>query len=387
MAKSILFDARLVIEKPTGIGRYVTSLLPEMIRQGSEYHFHLLRGPNPFAGFGMASWDAPNLTHHVSDSTVMSLRQHFTLPKLARRLGADLIHYPHFDAPVLVGSIPVVATIHDARDLARPDFFIGMSRLKRWYMHWFIKRCLGGRATVITVSHAMAKDLSRLFGVPEETIAVTHEAASPQFHPATAEAVAAFRERYRLKRPFLLCVGERRPHKNQSALIEAYARSKSRETHDLVIIGKVYSEFRGPEETAQRLQLGDRCHILDPVSAEELLAAYTGADLFVLISLYEGFGLPILEAMGCGTPVIGANTTATGEITGEGGVRVDPENVDEVTAAIDDILQRPEFAAALIEKGHAWRAEFNWERCAQETLATYRLVWGETDQRQAILRP
>ena len=374
MARSILFDARLVIEKPTGIGRYVTSLLPEMIRQGADYHFHLLRGPRPFPGFGMAEWQAPNLTHHVCDSKVMSLRQHVALPRLARQLGADLIHYPHFDAPVLFGSTPVVATIHDARDLARPDFFIGMSRLKRWYMHWFIKRCLRGSATVITVSHAMAEDLSRLFRVPKESIAVTHEAASPQFSAATPEAVQAFRERHGLERPFLLCVGERRPHKNQSALIEAYAQSRSRHTHDLVIIGKVYSDFRGPEETAARLELGDRCHILDPVSAEELLAAYTGAELFVLISLYEGFGLPILEAMGCGTPVIGASTTATGEITGEGGIRVDPEDVGQVTEAIDAVLQDPGVAADLVTKGRRWLGEFSWERCAQETLDTYQRV-------------
>ena len=374
MAKSILFDARLVIEKPTGIGRYVTSLLPEMIRQGEDYHFHLLRGSRPFAGFGMEKWSAPNLTHHVSDDKVMSLRQHFSLPKLAKKLGADLIHYPHFDAPVLVRSVPVVATIHDARDLARPDFFIGMSRIKRWYMHWFIRRCLRGRATVITVSHAMAKDLSRLFNVPESSIAVTHEAADPQFHPATAEAVAAFRERHGLTRPFVLCVGERRPHKNQAALVRAFARSKSKETHDLVVIGKVYSDFRGPEEAAVELGVTDCVHVLDPVSADDLLAAYTGADLFVLISLYEGFGLPILEAMGCGTPVIGSNTTATGEITGDGGLRVDPENVDAVTAAIDDVLQHPDVRDGLIEKGHAWRATFSWERAAAETLEVYQRV-------------
>ena len=107
-------------------------------------------------------------------------------------------------SPVLVGKIPVVATIHDARDLARPDFFIGMSRLKRWYMYWFIRRCLRGRATVITVSHAMAEDLSRVFSVPKERIVVTHEAADTQFQPATSEAVTAFRERYGLSRPFLL---------------------------------------------------------------------------------------------------------------------------------------------------------------------------------------
>jgi alpha-1,3-rhamnosyl/mannosyltransferase len=376
MTRSILFDARLVIGKPTGIGRYVTSLLPELLRQSTgELHLHLLRGSRPWPGFGMAEWTAPNLTHHVSDAKVMSLTQHFWLPRLARRLGADLIHYPHFDAPVLVGRTPVVATIHDARDLARQDFFIGMSRLKRAYMHWFIARSLR-RATVITVSHAMARDLGARFGVDPQRIPVTQEAADPAFAAAAPEQVRAFRKKLGLERPFVLCVGERRPHKNQAMLVRAFAQCRSRATHDLVIIGKVYAGFRLPEETAQQLGIADRVRVLDPVDAQDLVAAYTGADLFVLISLYEGFGLPVLEAMACGTPVIASSTTATGEVTGEGGVRVDPENPGAVAAAIDRMLLDEQERARWIARGRQWARRFTWERTASETLAIYRRILG-----------
>lgn len=371
--KSILFDARLVIEKPTGIGRYVTSMLPELIRLGTDFHFHLLRGPRPFADFGMHELEAPNLTHHVSEDKVMSLKQHRMLPALARKLGADLIHYPHFDAPVLFGKVPVVATIHDARDLARPDFFIGMSRLKRWYMHFFIDQSLK-RATVITVSHAMARDLGERFRFPIEKIPVTHEAADPAFGPTDEATVEAFRAKYGLKRPFILCVGERRPHKNQACLVRAYGQSQAKETHDLVIIGKVYAEFRGPEEARDELGLGDRVQVLANVGHTDLHAAYTAADLFVLISLYEGFGLPILEAMACGTPVIGSNTTATGEITGEGGIRVDPEDPAAVAAAIDRVVGDRAVHADLVTKGHAWAERFTWTRTAEGTLDVYRRI-------------
>jgi glycosyltransferase involved in cell wall biosynthesis len=375
VSKSILFDARLVVEKPTGIGRYVASLVPEMIRLGGDFHFHLLRGRKPFPGFGIAEWSAPNLTHHTTDEKAMSFTKHFMLPKLARELNADLLHYPHFDAPFLAGSLPVVATIHGARDLACADSLIGMSHIKRCYMRYFMARSLR-HATVITVSHAMARDLGERFGLPSDRIAVTHEAADAEFSPAPSDAVVAFRAKFELIRPFILCVGERRPHKNQSNLVRAYAQSKSRATHDLVIIGKSYADFRGPEETVERLNLQAAVHILEPVDAADLVAAYTAADLFVLISLYEGFGLPILEAMACGTPVIGSATTATGEIIGEGGLRVPPEDISAVAAAIDEVLCDPTNRELWIDRGWKWCRRFTWEHTAQRTLAVYREILG-----------
>ncbi|MCB0064979.1 MAG: glycosyltransferase, partial [Caldilineaceae bacterium] len=141
--------------------------------------------------------------------------------------------------------------------------------------------------------------------------------------------------------------------------------------HDLVIIGQAHGEDEEPQLIAQQLGLRQQIHWLDNTSDDELTAAYTAADLFVLVSFYEGFGLPILEAMQCDTPVIASSTTSAGEVTGAGGVTVDPTQLDAIATAIDTILQTPGERDAWIRNGRQWRQRFSWQRAAAETLALY----------------
>ena len=371
---SLLFDARLILPKPTGIGQYITSLLPELWQAASDWHIHLLRGPHPWPGYGVEQWQAPNLTHHISDERHMSLRQHWTLPRLAQQLGVDLIHYPHFDAPVLYQPVPVVATLYDAKYLVHPDFFTNLSSIKRQYMRFSFAQSLRRAASIIVISHATARDMHALFGKQPAHMTVIYAAADAQFQPAGTEAITALRERYGLTRPFLLTVGERRPHKNHLGLLQAYGRSQSRHTHDLVIIGQPYQDYTAPEEYVQANGLAAQVHFLSNVTFPELIAAYTAADLFVLVSFYEGFGLPILEAMACQTPVIAANTTAAGEIVGEGGLAVDPHDTDAIQRAIDELLANSDSRQMWVAKGQKWQQRFSWQQAAAETLTLYRHV-------------
>lgn len=373
MTPSILFDARLVLEKPTGIGQYITSLLPELVAQAPDWHFHLLRRARPWPDYGLTVLTADNVTHHVSAVPHMSVQQQLAVPWLGYKLGVQLLHYPHFDAPVLWRQIPVVATIHDNKYLMHPHFFPSLSQVKRRYMHWCFSATLRRAAAVIAVSHHTAQDLATLFGPPTAQVAVIYEAANPRFQPRPA-AVTAFRSTYQLTRPFILSVGERRPHKNHVGLIRAYAASASRHTHDLVILGQAYQEYTAPEETAQQLGLSQQIHFISHASDQDLTAAYTAADLFVLVSFYEGFGLPILEAMNCDTPVITSSTTSSGEVAGDGGITVNPTDAQAITAAIDTILQTSGQREALLARCRAWRQRFSWHRAAQETLALYQDV-------------
>lgn len=371
---SILFDARLVLAKPTGIGQYIGSLLPELIRQAPEWRFHLLRRADPWPDYGLAQLDAPNLTHHVSGLPHMALRQHVELPRLARRLGIALLHYPHFDAPVLWQPAPVVVTLHDAKYLIHPEFFPRMSFAKRVYMRFCFAQSLRRAAAVIVDSASTAADLTRLFAAPAERMRLVYPAANPRFQRATAATVSSLRQRYSLVRPFILSVGEWRPHKNHTGLIRAYAASQSRHTHDLVIIGQAYEEYSEPEAVARQLSVDAAVRFLSDVADADLVTFYTAADLFALVSLYEGFGLPIVEAMACGTPVITAATTAAGEVAGEGGVRVDPHDTVAIAAAIDRVLQDHAFRQELVRRGEArWQA-FSWQRTAEQTLDVYRCV-------------
>jgi len=371
---SVLFDARLVLEKPTGIGTYISSLIPEIVRLAPDLHVHLLRRPNPWSGYVIQNWQSPNLTQHISTLPHMTLRQHRYLPQLARQLKVDLIHYPHFDAPVFFGSIPVISTIYDAKYLIRPDFFTRLSSLKRIYMRFSYAQTLKRAAAVIAISQATAFDLQSLFQVVPDQVHVTHLAAAAQFQVTTTDKMAQLRQVYQLSRPFILSVSELRPHKNHTGLIQAYAQSQSRRSHDLVIIGQKYQDYHEPEECTHKLGLSNQVHFLTSVNNTDLVAFYNVADLFVLVSFYEGFGLPVLEAMACGTPVIATQTTAIGEVTGEGGFCVDPQNTPQITAAIDQILHNTNLRQQLIERGHQWRQRFSWQQTARKTLGVYNQI-------------
>jgi glycosyltransferase involved in cell wall biosynthesis len=373
---TVLFDARLVLEKPTGIGQYAVSLLPELLRLAPDWHFHLLRRPRPWDGYGLERWDAPNLTHHVSRLRHMSPAQHVVVPRRARALGAHLVHYPHFDAPVAFGGIPVVATLHDAKYIVRPELFPAAGRTKRAYMRICFARTVRRAAAVMTDSHATARDMHRLFGAPLERMDVVPLAADPRFRPASGEAQTEFRRTHSLSRPFVLSVGERRPHKNHAGLIRAWARSRGSETHDLVIVGQAFRDHDLPETVAAETGLADRVRFLEDIAPRHLVAAYSAAEVFVLVSHYEGFGLPILEAMACDTPVIASRTTASGEVLGDAGVGVDPENGDEIVAALDRLLASESERARWRERGRARAASFSWGGTAERTLEVYRRVLG-----------
>lgn len=375
MTETVLFDARLILEKPTGIGQYISSLLPELLRQAPNVQFHLLRRSHPFPGYGVEAWRAPNLAHHVSALPHMSVRQQIVLPHLAERLGATLIHYPHFDAPVWIRQAAVVATIHDTKYLANPALFPGLSYAKRLYMRFCFARTLRHAKAVIAVSQATANDLQRLFGQAGANIRVIHSAADPTFCPADASRVDAVRRKYRLDRPYILAVGEFRPHKNAVGLLRAYAAGRSRTTHDLVLVGQAYGDYKEPWDIARELNLAEHVHFLTDVSAADLGPLYSAASLFVLVSFYEGFGLPLLEAMACATPVLASATTATGEITGDGGMRVDPNDTAAIATAMDAITQDLGLQQTLSDRGRHRAAEFTWQRTAGETLALYEQVW------------
>lgn len=369
---TILFDARLLLQSPTGIGQYIVALFPELLRAAPDLQFHLLCPPQVWEGYPIEQWQAANLTLHRRTWRHMSVQQQWLIPQFARSIQADLIHYPHFDAPVWMSALPVVATIHDAKYLVHPDFFPRLSAAKRAYMRFAFATTLRRARRVISVSHATADDLLRLFRFPPSHLRVIYEAADPSFAPVADETVRAFRERYGLNRPYVLTVGELRPHKNHVTLLAAYAQSLSRDSHDLVIVGRKHHDSPDLATLIAGYGLQGKVHLLTDVDNIGLRAAYTGATLLLFVSLYEGFGLPILEAMACGVPVIGSNTTATAEVIGEGGIQVDPTDPAAIAAAMDHLLSNPAIRQPLIERGNRWHRRFTWQRAAEETVALYR---------------
>lgn len=180
---------------------------------------------------------------------------------------------------------------------------------------------------------------------------------------------------YGIHFPYILYVGSDAARKNLARLLEAYAQLCDWSSQWRLVIGGVRSWKSGPFFTAvQQLNLAERLHFIEFVEEEDLPALYNGADLFVFPSLYEGFGLPVLEAMACGTPVVTSNTASLPEVAGDAAVLVDPYNVDEMAAAICRVLADKALAATLRYKGLARVRKFSWERTAQQTAAVYEKV-------------
>ncbi len=373
---AVLFDGRLALPRPTGIGQYIASLVPALLASAPDWHVHLLHGPAPFAGYGLADLDAPNLTRHVSRVSPMRAGQQWAIPRLARRLGVDLVHYPHFDAPVVMSGPPIVATFHDLKYLVRPDFFLRFGQVRRALMWLAFAMSARWAEAIIAVSAATAADARRLLPGLRAPLHVVPEAADAAFRPVPAAAIADLRSRFGLTRPFILSVGERRPHKNHAGLIEAFAASGCARTHDLVIVGQRYRDDDAPERAVDRLGLHERVRLLDGVGFPDLVAFYGAAALFVLNSYHEGFGLPLLEAMACGTPVVATSEPASAEVAGGAALLVAPGDRDQLAAALKRLVGDDAERAALARLGLARARAFSWERAGRQTLAVYREVLG-----------
>ncbi len=369
---SVLFDARLALPHPTGIGRYISCLLPELVNIEPRWRFDILHGPNPWPGHHPEQWEGPNVKKHISNIRPMSLGHHALLRRTVGKIGPSIFHYPHFDAPLLKCEAPMVVTVHDAKYLARPDWLGGASIVKRAAIRMLFNLSVRRADAVITVSRHTAADLNRLFGIPLSRFDVIYEAADPSFKPADPDEVEAWKRKVGILEPYILSVGERRPHKNHTALIRAFAASEASKTHKLVIIGSKHRNSPPLLKIARQAGVEGKVCLLSKVGHADLITAYTGARLFVLVSLYEGFGLPILEAMACDTPVITSDTTACAEVAGEAALQVNPSDEKAITRAIDFMLSDENRRWAYIEKAREWRRQFTWRKTAQETINLYR---------------
>jgi glycosyltransferase involved in cell wall biosynthesis len=304
----------------------------------------------------------------------MNIQQQLVIPRNTYKSSPDVFHYPHFDLPFLVpGSI--IATIYDLKYISQPNFFPRMSSIKRfimWGMMWFT---VHRAQRVIAISEHTRKDILRFINVdPARIIVVPLGVDDHYFLKPSQSVLKEIRDRYSLLCPFILFVGERRPHKNITGLIKAYKtlQNKYSVPHHLVLIGKPYADYQEPEQLAANLGLTHRVHFLDYVNDADLATIYWLADLFVTLSLYEGVGLPVFEAMASCTPVIAAWRTSLPEIVGNAGLLVNPDIPENVAHEILNVISDGELKRTYIEKGLARAQKYSWERCAYETLEVYK---------------
>jgi len=285
--------------------------------------------------------------------------------------GVGLFHATEHLLPRF-SSVRTVFTLHDLIFLFHPETH---KPLNRWFLTLMMPRFLRAADAIIAVSECTKRDAIRFYGIPEEKITVIYEGVSPHFRPASPEAVRAVREKYSLPEHFILYVGTIEPRKNLTALLEAFTNLQSAICNlHLVFVGKKGWLYEGFFRRLRELGLEDRVLFTGYVPDEDLPAIYSAADLFVFPSLYEGFGLPVLEAMACGTPVVCSNTSSLPEVAGDAALLVDPTDMRALAGAMKRALTDEEKRKEMREKGLRRAAKFSWEKAATMTLKVYQDV-------------
>lgn len=309
----------------------------------------------------------------------MPLREQVGLALCAMRDRLDLFHAPCLTAPLAL-RCPLVVTIHDMiwrrpERFAQPGARTSARSLMAQYYRLLPSLAARRAAAVITVSHAAKADIVAELGLSPARVTVTHEAAKPSFRPPASDAAAeGARTRFHLAPGYLLAMGSADPRKNLEALLRAYAALPAalRAEHQLAIVWTHRYLTGRLAAVAQSLGIAERLVALDQVSDVELAALYAGAAAFVFPSRYEGFGLPPLEAMACGAPVVAADTSSLPEIVGDAALLVPSDDDDALATALARVLREPVLARELAARGLRRAAGFSWRRCAEETLAVYR---------------
>jgi glycosyltransferase involved in cell wall biosynthesis len=305
-----------------------------------------------------------------------------TLPRICRRARADVLHCTAFVCPRFA-PCPVVVTIHDMTHARYPET---MDAIWRYYLHLFLRPSLKRADRLLAISHFSASDLITVHPEVRDKVTVVHEAAAKAFCPAHDPAAAARRlDKLGVRLPYFLHVGTMNPRKNIEGLLRGFARFKETSgeaSHRLIIAGARGWLCAGIIALVERLAARDQLLFTGRVDDEDLIALYQGAEALVMPSFYEGFGLPVLEAMACGCPVITSNVSSLPEIAGDAALLVDSNDEEAMAQAMSAICSNPALRQSLVEKGCRRAAEFSWDRAAAETAQVYADAMAMYDKRK-----
>ena len=292
----------------------------------------------------------------------------FRFGRDARGLGADLIHCPA-NVGTLRGGISMVLTVHDLSFLVEPGWF---RRERAAYYRAAVARSVRRAARVIAVSEATARDVCERLGRDRETIDVIPNGVDERFRRESEARQAEVRAAYGLPDRFWLFYGTHEPRKNLPRLIQAWSSVAEECPVSLVLAGRAGWKVGPIVKAVEQSPHADRVHFPGYLRQEDLPAVISAAQAFVYPSLYEGFGIPVAEAMACGTPVLTSNVACFPEVVGDAALMVDPRDTEAIADGLRRLAQDPELRASLAEQGRARAAGYDWKRTAQLTLATYR---------------
>jgi glycosyltransferase involved in cell wall biosynthesis len=377
-------------QKEGGVKVYTRSLLPLLFALGAQHQYVLIyQNPKLIGTYA-----------HYSNVEEISLGMRGTvlwdqigIPWIAFRERLDLIFNPKFTVPLL-GRAAKVFVLHGSEWFAIPEHFLWYDRL---YLRYAVPRYFHAADAFVAVSQAVKRDAIRYMRVSGSKIAAIPNGFDPKRFRVIEdrELLARVTRQYSLPKRFILWAGQIESRKNLGRLLQAFARLRDEIPHHLVLAGAQRFTFpmaAGAERDLQLIEelgLQERVHFTGWISHQDLPAVYNLAELFAFPSLYEGFGIPLLEAMACGCPIVTATTCAPPEVAGDAACLVDPLEVEQIATGIRTMLNDAHLRETKIRRGLARVAHYSWERCAQEVLALFESVahTPATSSSQAAPRP
>jgi len=373
----IFIDATGIINKTDGVGAYSLKLLKAIaeIDESRSYTLFLrkdLHGNHPV--FQLE--DQHNFTFKkINIPSVGPKKQiYFAWILRERYARCDLLHSLNSELPFLHRRKSIV-TIHDLTYVKNPGWLRGAARIKAAYYTRALRHGARKASRIIADSESTRRDIAGFFGVNRDKIKVIYLAGGfgSRMGGNSGDDGRVLRK-YAIRKPYFLYLGAKRPHKNLIGLIKAFAIFKR--YYDtwgiqLVVAGAEYSKYRAYLEQAEKMGLTENIHFTGFVSEEHLMAVYRQAELFMLVSFCEGFGIPILEAMACGTPVITSKISSMPEVAGDAALLTDPHDPEDMACKMAAIMKSGKLRDDLVKKGFERVREFSWKKTAKETLRLY----------------
>lgn len=364
-------DCRIYSSKFTGIGRYVHELVSRIAKLDQINKYVLFFNHPEYENF---TPPAPNFKKVLAEAPIYSLREQFHFSRILKKENLDLMHFTHFNAPLFYNGKSIV-TIHDLT----LSFYPGRKKrsiIHRLGYHLIFRSTVHKAKKVITISENSKKDLMKLVGTAEEKIQIIYQGVGSEFKKMPANEVQKSLNTLKIKDPFFLYTGVWRSHKNIPNMIKAFNKIKKHpecKNLKLVMTGNENPLYPEIKETIQECSLVNDVIFTGLVPEKDLLALYNAAEIYIFPSFYEGFGLPPLEAMACGTPVAASKTSSIPEIAGkDNAVFFDPENYEEMAKKIYTLYKDKELQQKLIKRGFERIKKFDWKKTANETLNLYK---------------
>jgi len=372
-------DARFVGPSGTGLGKYAEKLIENLIKIDCKNQY--------FIFLGKANWDylklGKNFKKILADVPWYSLSEQVKLPKIFEKQSLDLLHVPHFNAPIFYKGLFII-TIHDlihhqfsesSVTTKNPLIF----KIKRFGYRFVINYAIKNSQKILVPSNFVKNELIKTFGVNPQKITVTYEAAEEEyFQKSNVKSQRSnVLEKFSIRKPFLIYVGNAYPHKNLEKLLEAFkilTTNYELKTINLILVCPRNVFLKRLQENIEEQGLEDQVSLTGYIPARELSIIFRQAKAYVFPSLSEGFGIPGLNAMAAGLPVICSNIPTLKEVYGDAALYFNPHNPKDIAAKIQEVITNQQLSSDLVEKGREQVKKYSWQKMAQETLDVYESV-------------